>query len=48
MLSTLQQLLELPQLHQHHAGRHLLEQAAPSAPRVLGVGLGVFLLGFFL
>jgi hypothetical protein len=31
----------------HHTARHLLEQPA-SAPRVLGVGVGVFLLAFFL
>jgi hypothetical protein len=32
-----------------HAGRQLLQQQElPHAPRVLGVGVGVFLLAFFL
>jgi hypothetical protein len=43
----MQQWLSPMQQAAQQAGRHLLQQPA-SAPRVLGVGVGVFLLAFFL
>jgi hypothetical protein len=40
----MQQLLQVAE----YTGRQLLEQQQQAAPRVLGVGIGVFLLGLFL